>query len=125
MDRRALVTFQATSWSGWDREGYSIVTSAQLKVTKGMALNPTTLGFRKEAYDEIPSLFYEVRVERIVVDRVLFEYRNVVVANPDGTINLSAPNTGKFILRSGETMKLSTPTMDAGTSIAVTLDEII
>jgi len=33
-DRTALVTFQATNWSGWERESYSIVTSAQLKVTK-------------------------------------------------------------------------------------------
>ena len=39
-DRTAVVTFQASSWSGWDRDGYSIVTSAQLKVTKGMALTP-------------------------------------------------------------------------------------
>ncbi len=124
MDRRALVTFQATAWSGWDREGYSIVTSAQLKVTKGMALSPMTLGFRREEYNEVSCLFYEVLVERIVVDRVLFEYRNLVMTNPDGTINLSGPKTGKSILRRGETMKLGTPTMDAGTSISVTLDEI-
>ena len=50
MDRRALVTFQAYTWSGWDRDGYTIVTSAQLKVTKGMTLNPMTLGFHKSEY---------------------------------------------------------------------------
>jgi hypothetical protein len=124
MDRRALVTFQASTWSGWDREGYSIVTSAQLKVTKWMALNPMTLGFRKADYDKVPALFYEVLVERIVEDRVQFGYRNVVVKNPDGTINLSGPQTGKVILRRGETIKLATQTMDVGTSISVTLDEI-
>jgi hypothetical protein len=47
-----------------------------------------------------------------------------VIDNPDGTVNLSAARTGKFILRRGETMKLSTPTMDAGTGVSVTLDEI-
>ena len=121
-DRTALVTFQATSWSGWDRESYPIVTSAKLKVTKGAALTPVTLGFK--ASEEVTCLFYEVLVERIVEDRVLFAFRNVVIENPDGTINLSGPQTGKFILRRGETMKLATPTMDAGTSVTVTLEEI-
>jgi hypothetical protein len=123
-DRTALVTFQATSWSGWDSDGYSIVTSAQLRVTKGRALNPETLGKSRSDYAELECLFYEVLVERIVEDRVGFAYRNLVIDNPDGTINLSAPNSGKFILRRGETMKLSTPTMDAGTGVTVTLDEI-
>jgi len=71
-DRTALVTFQATSWSGWDRDGYSIVTSAQLRVAKGRPLNPETLGFRRSDYAEIENLFYEVLVERIVAGRVGF-----------------------------------------------------
>ena len=89
-----------------------------------MVLSPVTLGFKKSDYDEGSCLFYEVQVERIVEDRVQFEYRNVVIQNPNGTVNLSAATTGKFILRCGETMKLATPTMDAGTGVAVTLDEI-
>jgi len=123
-DRTALVTFQATAWSGWGEDGYSIVTSARLRVRKGRELTPETLGKRKSDYAEVESLFYEVQVERIVEDRVGFTYRNLVIDNPDGTVNLSAPRTGRFILRRGETMKLSTPTMDAGTSVSVTLDEI-
>ena len=63
-------------------------------------------------------------MERIVEDRVLFGFSNVVIANPDGTINLSGPRTGKFILRPGETKNLRTPTMDMGISVTVTLDEI-
>jgi hypothetical protein len=63
-------------------------------------------------------------VERIVEDRVGFAYRNLVIENPNGTINLTAPQTGRFILRRGETMKLATATMDAGTSVKLTLDEI-
>jgi hypothetical protein len=124
MDRTALVTFSATAWSGWSPDHHSIVTSTQLKVDKGTSLNPTTLGFRKADYDDHPGWFYEVVVERIVEDRVQFGFRNVVVNNPGGGINLSGPTTGKFILRCGETNKLSTPTMDAGISLAVTLDEI-
>jgi hypothetical protein len=124
MDRKALVTFSATAWSGWDPEGYSIVTSAQLKVTKGTALNPVTLGFLRADYDDNPSWFYEVLVERIVEGRVQFGFRNVVVNNPGGGINLSGPTTGTFILLWGETKKLSTPTTDAGICLAVTLDEI-
>lgn len=123
-DRTALVTLQDTAWSGWDPDGYSIVTSAQLRVAKGRALSPETLGKKKSDYAEIQCLFYEVVVERIVEDRVLFSYRNLVLTNPDGTVNLSAPQSGKFILHPGECSKLSTPTMDAGTSVTVTLDDI-
>jgi len=123
-DRTALVTFQATNWSGWVEDSYSIVTSAKLRVAKGRALTPVTLGKNKSDYAEVECLYYEVLVERIVEDRVGFAYRNLVIENPDGTVNLSAPNSGRFILRVGESMKLATPTMDAGTSVKVTLDEI-
>ncbi len=124
VDRTALVTFQATSWSGWDRDGYSIVTSAQLRVTKGKALSPETLGKSRSDYAGIESLFYEVLVERIVERRVGFAFRNLVIKNPDGTINLSAPTTGRFILQLGNSVDLCTPTMDAGISVKITLDEI-
>ena len=123
-DRTALVTFQATNWSGWDRDGQSIVTSAQLSVSKGSALNPETLGKRRSYYAKVGCLFYEALVERIVEDRVGFAYRNLLINNPHGTINLSAPNSGRFTLRRGEAMRLSTPTIDAGTGVTVTLDEI-
>ena len=123
-DRTALVTFQATNWSGWERESYSIVTSAKLRVTKGMTLTPVTLGFKAADHGEIKCLSYEVMIERIVEDRVLFAYRNLVPENLDGTINLTAPQSGKFILRPGNVMKLATATMDAGTGVTVTLDEI-
>jgi hypothetical protein len=122
-DRMAVVTLQATAWSGWVADGYSIVTSAKLRVAKGRALTPETLGKSKSDYAEASCMFYEVMVERIVEDRVAFAYRNLVIDNPSGTINLSAPNSGKFILRCGESKKLSTPTMDAGISVMVTLEE--
>ena len=124
MDRKALITFQATFWSGWDRDGYSIVTSAQLWVAKGRALTPETLGNRRSDYAEVPNLFYEVLVETIVQDRVGFAYRNLVMKNPGGTVNLSAAQSGRFILGPGTSMMLATPTLDAGTSVTVTLDEI-
>jgi hypothetical protein len=100
------------------------VTSAQLRVAKGRALNPETLGGSRSEYAEVECLFYEVLVERIVEDRVGFAYRNLVIENPDGTVNLSAPQSGRFILRLGHSMKLCTPTLDAGTSVRVTLDQI-
>jgi hypothetical protein len=123
-DRKALVTLRATAWSGWDQDGYSIVTSAQLRVKKGKYLNPETLGQKRSDYAEVECLFYEVLVETIVEDRVAFAYRNLVIKNPDGTVNLTAPNSGRFTLRPGNSMSLATPTMDAGTSVMLTLDEI-
>ena len=41
-----------------------------------------------------------------------------------GTVNLTAPNAGRFVLMPGQSMKLATPTMDAGVSVTVTLDQI-
>jgi hypothetical protein len=122
--KRALITLQATSWSGWDREGYSIVTSAQLWVEKGRTLNPETLGARKADYTKVSCLFYEVLVERIVEGKAGFAYRNLVIANPNGTVNLGGPTSGRFILQPGESMKLRSATMDMGTTVTVSLHEI-
>jgi hypothetical protein len=118
-ERTALVTFQATDWSGWAEDGYSIVTSAQFRVAKGRVLTPETLGRSGSDYAEVECLFYEVLVERIVEDRLGFAYRNLVIKNPNGTVNLSAPQSGRFILRPGNSMKLCTPTMDGGTSVSI------
>jgi hypothetical protein len=107
-----------------EHDGYSIMTSAELWVDKGRTLSPETLGESRSAYAQIQGLFYEVLVERIVEDRVGFAYRNLVIKNPDGTVNLSAPQSGTFILRSGMSAMLATPTLDSGTSVTVTLDEI-
>jgi hypothetical protein len=64
-----------------------------------------------------------VLVETIIEDRVGFAYRNLG-KNPDGTVNLSTPQSGRFILRPGNSRKLATPTMDSGTFVSVTLDQI-
>jgi hypothetical protein len=124
MDHKVQITFQATAWSGWDPDGYSIVTSAKLWAEKGRALNSATLGHSTSSADEPGPMSYEVLVEHIFADRVGFAYRRLVIDNPDGTINLTAPNFGRFILRLGETKNLSTPTMDAGISVSVTLNDI-
>ena len=65
-DRTARVTFQATSWSGWERESYSDRHLGELKVAKGTVLSPVTLGFKKSDYEEVSCLFYEVELERVV-----------------------------------------------------------
>jgi hypothetical protein len=87
-------------------------------------LSPETLGHSKSDYAGFTSMFYEFVVERIVNDVVVLAHRNLVVDNPGGGINLTAPTSGKFILRWGETKNLSTPTMDGGTSVSVTVNEM-
>jgi hypothetical protein len=123
MGRRARVTFQTKVWMG-EHDGYSVVTSAEVWGDKGRALTPETLGGRKSDYAEFPCLFFEVVVESIVIDRVGFSYRNLVTENPDGTFNLSAPDSGRFILRPGSSKTLATPTLDGGPTVTVTLNEI-
>jgi hypothetical protein len=74
-----------------ERDGCSIVTSAQLWVEKGRVLSLETLGKSRSDYVQVGFLFYEVLIERIVEDRVGFAHRNLVIKNPDGPVNLSGP----------------------------------
>jgi hypothetical protein len=120
---RALITMQSSSWVG-EHDGYSVITSAQLWAAKGKVLTPETLGGNGSGYAGVESLFYEVLVERIVQDRVGFAYRNLVIANPGGGVNLSGQRSGRFILRPGESVKLGTPVFDAGASLTLSLDQI-
>ena len=62
--------------------------------------------------------------ESIVQDRVGCVYRNLITRNLNGTVNLSAPPSGRFILQPGNSMMLATAMLDAGTSVTVALDEI-
>jgi hypothetical protein len=124
MDRKATITFTNIEWSGWDPEGYAINTWATFRVAQGKVLHRVALGAAPDGPMEENSLGYEVLVERIVADRVGFAYRGLVITNNDGTINLTAPNTGRFILQCGETRNLATPTMDAGTTVTIRLDNI-
>ena len=120
---RALVTLQRTSWVG-ERDGYSIVTSAQFWTAKGKILTPETLGGNRSGYAGVEFKFFEVLVERIVQDRVGFAYSILAIANPGGGLNLSGEREGRFILRDGESVKLGTPVFDAGASLTLSLDQI-
>ena len=124
MCAKALITLIETHWSGWVPGGHSSSKSAQVWTEEKTALSPEVFGHMKSEHPDIAGSFYEIVVDRIVQDVVVFAYRNLVVDNRDGTINLTAPTVDKFILRWGETKNLSTPTMDAGTSIAITVNEI-
>ncbi len=123
MPTKALITIRETQWSGWDG-GSTSTLSGQVWTEEKAVLSPETLGHKRADYADHTSWFYEVVIDRIVADVVVFGHRNLVVENPGGGVNLSGPRDGKFILRWGETKKLSTATMDAGTGVTVTVDEI-
>ena len=124
MPAQALITIVETHWSGWVPGGYRNSTSAQVWADEKAVLSPETFGQMKSDYPDTADSFYEIVVDRIVQDVVVFAYRNLVVENRDGSINLMGTRADKFILRWGETKKLSTATLDAGTSVAITVSEI-
>ena len=124
MSTQALIELVETHWSGWVPGGASNSTSARVWAEEKTKMSPETFGQMKADYPDFADSFYELVVDRIVKDVVVFGYRNLVVENRDGTINLSAPQVDKFILRWGETKRLSTATMDAGTSVTVKVVEI-
>jgi hypothetical protein len=112
-----------THWSGWDG-GHSNTTSTKVWVQERTVLSPETMGHNRSDYGESETLFYEIEIDRIVNDIVIFAFRRLVVENRGGGINLSGPTSDKFILRRGETKRLATPTMDGGTGVHVTVDEM-
>lgn len=67
---------------------------------------------------------YEITVESVSADRIVVAYSGMVMDNSNGTINLTAPRQGRCMIQIAHCMRLSTPTMDGGTSVAVTLDRI-
>jgi hypothetical protein len=124
MTTQALITLTESHWSGWNGGSVTDPESAQVWAGEKTILSPETLGHSQPDYAGSGSLFYEFVVERIIADVVVFAFRNLVVENKGGGINLSGPTSDKFILRWGETKRLATPTMDGGTSVAVTVNEM-
>lgn len=125
MDRKADITLQDEGWSGWVRDAVPVVHTARVTVAQGTVLSAATLHEERSGPEEVGSMSYEVTVERIDAERVGFLYRRLVISNPDGTINLTAPSTGRFVLGFGESTQLVTPTMDAGIHVSITLHEIV
>ena len=120
MNRKAVLTLEQTNWSGW-HAGSIRTWSRKLQALRGQALRPECLGLGEGHND---AMSYEVLVELITETSVRCFYRRLLIKNSDGTINLMAPPQGRFVLHPGEHIKLSTPTMDSGTSVTITLDAI-
>jgi hypothetical protein len=47
-----------------------------------------------------------------------------VIENPNGTVSLFGPYSGRFVLQPGQSIKLATPTLDGGTHLFLRLDAI-
>jgi hypothetical protein len=115
MLEQALFTIEIRPWSGWTPE-QSHPTTLHVHARAGQKINPNTLG--------ITCGGFEITVESVEATQVVVTYRGVVMENSDGTIPLSAHPSGRQFLWLGRRLQLATPTMDAGTSIALTLDDI-
>src|SRR4051812_6074630 len=115
MPRRAHVTVVVQGWTGWTRE-QPPQQSREMMVERGQRLSPETVGIASEGYD--------ISIDAIGPAHVMVTYRGMVMQNDGGTINLAAPKEGRCIIRTQHCMGLSTPTMDGGTSVSVTLNSV-
>ncbi len=115
MPRSAHVTLVVKGWTGWSVEQPK-AKSQQLAVQPGQKLTPAAVG--------IESSEYSITVDFVGFNHILVTYSGVVMDNPNGTINLAAPRQGRSIIYLQHCLRLSTPTMDGGNSIALTLDRI-
>jgi hypothetical protein len=91
--------------------------SRQLEVEAGYKLMPATVG--------IESADYVISVDSVGSDQIIVTYSGVVMENGDGTINLTAPRQGRCLIKIRHRLRLATATMDAGTSISLTLEAIV
>ncbi len=116
MPRRALVTLTVKGWTGWTPE-QPPARSQLLEVTRGASLTPASV--------QIPSEPYAISVEAIGPDRITVTFSGMVMENPDGTIPLSAPPSGRCMIQLRRCMRLATPTLDGGTLLSLTLERIV
>ncbi len=88
----------------------------RLTVQSGQLLTPETVG--------IESAAYRISVDSIGPDFIMVTYHGVVMENPDRTIDMFAPRTGRCVIKVRHCMRLVTATTDAGTTVAVTVESV-
>ena len=88
-----------------------------MEVVRGTRLTPASV--------QIPSDAYAISVDAVGPDHITVTYSGMVMRNPDDTIPLSAPPTGRCMIQIRHCMRLATPTMDGGTLVALTLERIV
>jgi hypothetical protein len=87
-----------------------------LTVKAGDRLTPETVG--------IEGGNYLITVDTVSPERIVVTYNGMVTENPDGTIDLAAPQRGRCLIQIRHRMKLATATMDGGVKLSVTLERI-
>jgi hypothetical protein len=123
-ERIARLTLTLQGWTGWSREQPAPQTVA-VEARRGQVLGPADFGLSGAELDTFNRIFgCRVRVMTLLEDRAVFEHQRLVVVNPNGTINLSAPATGSFLLKPGQRIDLATPTMDGGLHLSVALESV-
>ena len=115
MAEQAHFTVEICGWTGWTPAQPEPATF-HVQARAAQKLNPNTLG--------IECAEFEITVNSVEAKEVIVTYRGVVMKNSDGTIPLDAHPSGRQFLWLGRRLHLATPTMDAGTSITLTLDDI-
>ncbi len=113
--RQARISVVVQTWSGWSREQPK-PARFEFRAQPGQVISAQSVGH--------PDAQYAIAIGGINALGVQLTYSGVVVRNADGTINLSAPQTGSLVLAVGKSLRLVTATMDAGTNIDVTLDSV-
>jgi len=123
-ERNARLTLRLQGWTGWSRTqppAESVVVEAR----RGQVLGPAAFGIGGPDLEAFGSVFgCQIRLMTLLEDRAFFEYQRLVIKNADGSINLSAPAAGTFLLKPGQHVDLATPTMDGGLLLCVTLNSI-
>ncbi|HUY95532.1 MAG TPA: hypothetical protein VMU71_09540 [Terracidiphilus sp.] len=123
-ERIARLTLALQGWTGWSRRQPAPQTET-LEARCGQVLGPAEFGLGAPDAEAVSRVFgCQIRLMTLLGDRAIFEHQRLVVKNPDGTVNLSAPATGTFQLRPGQHIELATPTMDGGLNLTVALSAI-
>lgn len=123
-ERIARLTLTLQGWTGWSRE-QPLPETVAVEARRGQVLGLADFGVSGPALADGSLMFgCQVRLMTLLADRAFFEYRRLVIENPNGTINLSAPAVGTVLLKVSQRVRLVTPTMDGGLHLTVALNSI-
>lgn len=116
---KAKLCFIVQPWTGWTPEQPQDQTF-ELEILSGHTYPITPKILQQPEGDD----FYNLTIIAIDTNQIKLGYKGLVIRDNNEGIDLNASREGEATLQVGQSLKFSTPTMDGGTNITITLNEI-
>ncbi len=116
---KAKLKFYVKPWTGWT-EKQPEDKELEFEIAEGEILQATP-----RVLEGLNNDLYLLTVNIANSGQVKVAYKGLTIEKQDGTVSiLNAPRAGSVDLQLEEPMRFATPTMDGGTHIIISLEEI-